>query len=356
VIKLLRVAVVIPAHNEQYTIAGAVRDIASQTYKVSYIVVVNDCSTDNTAQVLESLRKRFPSLVVITNTKPALRAGAINCGLSYLADKGIDIVFASDADSRFDQDMVKHAVRCFVSDPLLGGVCTTSGVLKPDISSFSLYRRPIVWLLWRLHRLCGADFDATRTGTWKNVQILHGLCSAFRLQAVLNVGCYSPNHMLEDYDLTLKLKKAGWQTMYCPAMKAWTSIPVTFKAFFRRWSRWMRGGVDIILEHGIDKYTAFDTLNHVLFLILLLGIVTSSTVSLIKGSWHPGFSTHPLPIALAVVGYICSLSRLRYLDDVHVGDIVVRALLFPELIVSVALSYHQLKAYFLSVFKCSKRW
>jgi len=163
------VAAVIPAHNEEVTIAGAVADLAGQTYPLDFIVVVNDCSTDDTARVLAEMQKNLPQLVVLDNHVPRLRAGAVNRGLEFLRDKPIDLVVVADADSRFDRHLVEEAVACFERYPRLGGVCSTAGVLPPEGDRRSLWRRLETWFLWRLQRLEGAGFDAVRTATWQDV-------------------------------------------------------------------------------------------------------------------------------------------------------------------------------------------
>lgn len=353
---MLKVAAVIPAHNEEATIADALADIARQTYPVDPIVVVNDCSTDRTAEVLAKLARTMPQLVVLTNDLPRLRAGAINCGLAYLRANPVDLVMAADADSRFDPGLIEAAVDCFARYPALGGVCSTSGVVTLERCGGSLISRMESWFLWRLQRLDGAGFDATRTATWRNVQILHGLCTVFRLQAVLGVQGYSPGHMLEDYDLTLRLKRDGWRTMYCAEMKAWTRVPATFEGFFRQRLRWMRGGMDILLQYGINRFTCGEVVNHLLFLLLFLGVLSYAAVSLLSGGWGWRLSTHPLPWLLAALNLSCSVYKLRFLDRADLVDLLMKLLILPELAMASALSVLQLAAYYLSWFKRPQRW
>ena len=261
----MRVAAVIPAHNEEKNIAQAVLDLANQTYGVERIIVVDDHSTDRTLHVLHELYKNLPQLTILENAKPALRAGAINCGLERLSPDEFGLVVVADADSRFDRGLVEEAVRRFTADRRLGGICSTSGVLRPELTELPFLRRLESWFFWRIQRLNGADFDATRIASVGNVQILHGLCTIFRLQALLDIRGYTPGHMLEDYDLTIRLKQAGWRASYSPFMKAWTSVPLTFRSFFRQRLRWMRGGVDILLKNGLNRHTANNILNHTLF-------------------------------------------------------------------------------------------
>jgi biofilm PGA synthesis N-glycosyltransferase PgaC len=352
----MEVAIVIPAHNEQDTISKAVYDLVFQTYQVKYIIVINDCSTDNTAEVLKSLTDQIPQLVVLTNYQPKLRAGAINCGLEYLKRNPVDIVIASDADSRFDFRLVEEATKCFKRNNRIGGVCSTSGVIKP-IFSGSILKRIVAWFLWHIQRLDCSGFDVTRTSTISNVHILHGLCSAFRYEALMEVGGYSSSHMLEDYDLTLKIKKAGWKAVFCPTMKAWTNVPLTFRSFFRQRRRWMRGGMDIILQHGLSKYTAEDMFNHFLFLALLFSVMSFTVINIILNcTWKFSFYFHPLPFVLFAICYVWSIYKMTFLNDLNFGDVIIRISIMPELIMAITLSFIQISAYYLSIFKRPQRW
>lgn len=352
----MRVAAVIPAHNEEKNIAQAVLDLANQTYGVERIIVVDDHSTDRTLHVLHELYKNLPQLTILENAKPALRAGAINCGLERLSPDEFGLVVVADADSRFDRGLVEEAVRRFTADRRLGGICSTSGVLRPELTELPFLRRLESWFFWRIQRLNGADFDATRIASVGNVQILHGLCTIFRLQALLDIRGYTPGHMLEDYDLTIRLKQAGWRASYSPFMKAWTSVPLTFRSFFRQRLRWMRGGVDILLKNGLNRHTANDILNHTLFLILFLGVVSYIGFNIGAGGWRWRPCLEVLPLILALTGYTWSLCRLRYLDKLEPADVIVRVSLLPELFIAVLLSFCQLRAYYLALFGRPQIW
>lgn len=353
--KKLRVVAIIPAHNEEDTIAGIVGDLARQTYPINNIVVVNDGSTDKTGKVLERLKRDIPQLVVVTSEEPALRAGAVNHGLRELEVETTDLVLIVDADSRIDQQLVEEAVISFEQNNRLGGVCSKSGVQGLRTTALPWWKRLEAWLLWRLQRLEYAGFDAERIATWRNVLILHGLCSVYKLKAVKSVGGFTPNHLLEDYDLTLKLKEAGWRAMYNPRMKAWTEVPTTFQNIIKQRLRWMRGGIDIILEHGINRFTAEDALAHILFVSLLLSVVLFVAFTA-NGNWHIQLRWHPIPPILAVAGYLISLYKLRYVEGRDSIDVLIRAVIIPELIMAVALSTMQVYAYYLAFGRRPQEW
>jgi len=355
----LRVSVVIPAHNEENFIETTVRCFMNQSYPVDHIVVVDDCSTDNTPQILKDLLVEFsPKLIVITNQVPGLRAGAVNCGLRELNPRLTDIVISADADTQFEGNLVKEAVRSFEENKGLGGVCSIAGVLdlKPLSKATPVLRRFERWILWKLQRLEYAGFDAERTQTHESVLILHGLCSAYNFRLVRRLGGLSEGHLLEDYDMTLKIKEAGAKTIFNPNMRAYTKVPERMRSLVRQRLRWMRGGVDVLMEHGYNRFTRGDFLSHALFVALLLGVILIIGIGLAQGGWRLAFNLNPIPILLAIFGYVIGLYKLRYLGHADITDVLIRVIVIPELIMAIIMSGIQLYAYFLALTHRKQSW
>lgn len=353
-----KVAVIIPAHNEELGIEKAVLGMLNQSYVLDKIIVVDDRSTDSTPEILKTLQYEIPQLTVISNKVSALRAGAINAGLERLPND-IDLVITADADNVFHKDIAREAVKTFLKtgNEKLAGICSIAGVQKPDLTQLKGIRKLVAWFMWRYQRLEYAGFDATRTANWDNVLILHGLCSVFRVKAIKQVGGYSPSVLLEDYDLTLRLKMAGWKTQFNPRMKAWTKVPLTLKAYFRQRLRWSRGGVDVLMKYGLNKHTWWDIFNHVLFILFFLGLsVYIGAITSVHGWKFMHFQAHPLPITLAVIGYLFGLYKLKFLDKIELADLLLRVTVVLELVMAMLMSGLQLVSYALAITKSKQKW
>mgnify|MGYP005838213143 CR=1 FL=1 len=119
----------------------------------------------------------------------------------------------------------------------------------------------------------------------------------------------------------------------------------------------MRGGVDILRERGIDRFTLGDFCQHMLFILLFAGVVSHLVLNLIVGKvWRLRFFLHPIPLALAGLGQLWSLYKLRFLERIEAGDLALRLAVLPELFVAVVLSILQVRAYFLSLFGRPQEW
>lgn len=75
-----RVCVVIPVHNGETTIERAIMSVLNQTYKNIRILVVDDCSTDKTSEILQSLARKHSLITILNND--------INRGVSYSRNRG----------------------------------------------------------------------------------------------------------------------------------------------------------------------------------------------------------------------------------------------------------------------------
>ena len=93
------ITVIIPAFNAQASIERAVKSALDQTYGSVELIVVNDCSSDNTPLLLQKLKKEARNLRVIDNKFNKGAAASRNQGID--AAKGEWITFL-DADDYFD--------------------------------------------------------------------------------------------------------------------------------------------------------------------------------------------------------------------------------------------------------------
>lgn len=106
--KLISLSVVFPAYNDEKTIGPLVEKVSLLATKLARdweVIVVNDASTDGTAEMLARLTKKFPRLHAITHRYNRGYGGALTRGFSY-ATKAF--VFYTDGDGQYDVTELKH--------------------------------------------------------------------------------------------------------------------------------------------------------------------------------------------------------------------------------------------------------
>jgi hypothetical protein len=120
------VSVIITAHNYGRFLPATIASVLSQSYRDIECVVVDDGSTDDTAQVLEAEQSASPSLVVVRNRTPAGQGGASRAG--FEASRGQYVVFM-DGDDLLTPHFVRDHVYVNLSSRIPVG-CTASDIYQ----------------------------------------------------------------------------------------------------------------------------------------------------------------------------------------------------------------------------------
>jgi glycosyltransferase involved in cell wall biosynthesis len=123
--------IVIPTYNEEAFIALTLQSLISQTILPSKIVVVNDNSTDKTAEIVKEFAKKNPFIELVNNTSDAIHLPgskviqAFQKGFDIL-DKNYDLIVKIDADLIFPSHYFETIIKHFNSDStigMVGGFC-----------------------------------------------------------------------------------------------------------------------------------------------------------------------------------------------------------------------------------------
>lgn len=100
------VSVVIPAYNEQNTILAVVREVLALPCVVE-VIVVDDCSTDRTFEIVSEIASQCSKVTVIRQAANGGKTNALKAG--FARTKG-DIVLVQDADQEYDPSEIPALV------------------------------------------------------------------------------------------------------------------------------------------------------------------------------------------------------------------------------------------------------
>jgi dolichol-phosphate mannosyltransferase len=101
----MKLSIVIPAYNEEESITETIDQIEEAFSHVSIvheILIVNDNSKDNTAQVLEELAKKYTAVKYETNLGPNGFGYAVRYGLERFSGDCVAVMMADLSDSPYD--------------------------------------------------------------------------------------------------------------------------------------------------------------------------------------------------------------------------------------------------------------
>jgi cellulose synthase/poly-beta-1,6-N-acetylglucosamine synthase-like glycosyltransferase/peptidoglycan/xylan/chitin deacetylase (PgdA/CDA1 family) len=227
------VSVIVPAFNEKENIAATVRSLALGDYPAVEVVVVDDGSTDGTAEIVEALD--LPNVRVIRMPNGG-KPYALNVGIAWARHELIVMV---DGDTVFEPGALTALVQPF-GDPTIGAV---AGNVK--VSN----RRSIVGRWQHIEYVIGFNLDRRLYELLGCIPTVPGAIGAFRRRALREVGGVSDRTLAEDTDLTMAITRAGWRVVYEGAARAWTEAPATLGQLWRQRYRWSYGTMQAMWRH-----------------------------------------------------------------------------------------------------------
>jgi glycosyltransferase involved in cell wall biosynthesis len=117
--------IVIPSHNEEKFISLTLQSLLEQTVLPKKIVVVNDNSTDKTADIVLAFAKEFSFISLVNKTSEAIHLPgskvikAFQKGLETV-DENYDFIVKADADLIFPSNYFETVISHFKSDEQIG--------------------------------------------------------------------------------------------------------------------------------------------------------------------------------------------------------------------------------------------
>lgn len=99
-------SVVVPVYNEEQTLATIVEKLLSIP-RLLEIVIVDDCSTDRTPEILDALRIEHPEILTTRHGRNSGKTAALNTGFGMTRG---DIVIVQDADLEYDPKEIPEVI------------------------------------------------------------------------------------------------------------------------------------------------------------------------------------------------------------------------------------------------------
>ncbi|GAA4931593.1 glycosyltransferase [Actinoplanes utahensis] len=227
------VSVIVPAYNEKEGIEAAVRSLACGDHTEIEVVVVDDGSTDGTADIVD--RMRMPNVRVVRVPNGG-KPNALNTGVAMARH---DLIVMVDGDTIFEPEALRLLVQPF-ADPTVGAV---AGNVKVG-------NRETTVALWQhIEYVIGFNLDRRLYEVMNCMPTVPGAIGAFRRKALAQVGGVSDETLAEDTDVTMAMCRAGWRVVYEENARAWTEAPATLEQLYRQRYRWSYGTMQAMWKH-----------------------------------------------------------------------------------------------------------
>lgn len=250
----VRVTILVPAHNEEFSLPVTLAALKKQTRAPDRVIVVADNCTDRTVEI--ALEMGYEAIESVDNEHK--KGGALNQALARILPTSgpRDVIMVMDADTSLSPRFLEVGAERFLEDPELSAV---GGVFYGEDGN---------GLIGQFQRNEYARYSLQIRSRHGRVFVLTGTATMFRAEALMDVaaarGVFIPGEagkvydtaaLTEDNELTLALKSLG-ATMVSPIeCMVTTEIMPTWKNLWVQRKRWQRGALENLSAYGITRAT-----------------------------------------------------------------------------------------------------
>jgi biofilm PGA synthesis N-glycosyltransferase PgaC len=227
-----RLTVLIPAYNEGTTLADTLRSLQAQTLLPEEVLVIDDCSTDNTAEIARG----FGVTVLRPPQNSGSKAGAQNFAMNFVKT---EFTMAIDADTTLAPDAIELLMKA-LDDPKIAAAC---GLVLPRFVN-------TVWERGRyIEYLFAFSFYKPIQDYYERPLISSGCFSVYRTDILRANGCWRTRTMAEDMDLTWSFYAAHQGVRFIPAAVCYPVEPNNYAFMSKQLRRWSHGFIQNVVVH-----------------------------------------------------------------------------------------------------------
>jgi cellulose synthase/poly-beta-1,6-N-acetylglucosamine synthase-like glycosyltransferase len=293
-----KVSIVIAGHNEAEAILKCLRSLDEQTRRPDEIIVVDDGSTDGMREILDTLIRQQRIQIGLCNQVRCGKAAACNLGMNVATG---DIIVNLDADCSYDYDALELLLQPF-TDPKVGATCGNIGIRNSHETCITSWQA--------VEYLVSISLGKRVLDFLDLVVCASGAFGAFRREAIRQIGFNEPGPG-EDFDMTMRLRRAGWAIRFVGESWCMTDAPATVGGIVRQRRRWDRDTIRIRLRKFRDafnprkkRWNIQETIEQIDFLVFNLAVTMGFPIYLCWLFYVFGDGAWLLLVAVATV-YIC---------------------------------------------------
>jgi biofilm PGA synthesis N-glycosyltransferase PgaC len=223
-------SVIIPSYNSEKTVGGCIEHVLAMEYphKVE-VVLVDDGSTDRTREIAS----KYP-IRIIHRKQNRGKAASLNEAISQV--KG-ELVACIDSDTYPPKNLLIKSV------PHMERKAGRMGQLGAMTYFITVHNPKTIWQkMQEMEYLFSFGAFVYLAARFNSVIVTPGPLTVFRREALVKIGGFAEDNITEDFEMALKLHKAGYGIGYQP-ISVPTEVPASLSGLMRQRVRWYRGTI-----------------------------------------------------------------------------------------------------------------
>lgn len=232
------VTVMIPSHNEDSVITKTVENILEMDYENFEVIVIDDRSEDNTANVIKEIENKYEKVTSLVRDKDAFpgKSAVLNDALKFAKGEAI-LVF--DADARVAPEFLSSLIP-HLEPSDVGAVQARKVIINKDYNFLTRCQNNEYTL--------DAHFQMGRDAV-KGAVELRGNGELIKKTALDDIGGWNEETITDDLDMSTQLHIKGWDVRFCPDTIVYEEGIMYITPLYRQRRRWLEGSIRRYLEH-----------------------------------------------------------------------------------------------------------
>lgn len=202
---MVEISVIVPVYNAKRHVKKLLQSLNKNfDFTVGEVILVDDCSKPDTAEMLDSFVQKYPQYKLIHNEVNKGFPRSCNCGIA--ASRG-DIVVLLNSDTRIPAGFCRYIKKCFDSDPRIG-------VASPISSRSCTYWFKKPWFV-SLDRM-NDKIRARHECSYPEIPSAEGFCFCIRRAVIEQQGALDEIYgrgYHEETDFAFRARTNGWKNV-----------------------------------------------------------------------------------------------------------------------------------------------
>ncbi len=234
-------SLIIPAWNEQETVADTIKSLHKVTYKHVEFIFINDGSSDKTAKIITKYLKKVKAkgdnrFKFINNEDNQGKAARLNQGIEVAKGK---FIACMDADTEVEPGIFEKVIPEF-QDKEAGAV-----TVAVEVANKKTWLNKVIAVEFNL----GLSLLLKIFSFAKVVWVTPGPFSMYRASLLQKIGGFDPTNITEDHEIAFRIYKAGYYIKNTMHAKVYATMPETFKESYYQRRRWYSGSILTMIQH-----------------------------------------------------------------------------------------------------------